>query len=576
LTARLLEHGALSESLIYVNTPTPNPGNQAAIRLLLIEDNPDDAFLLRELLRGAPVPFEIEETPWLAAGLERLNRGGIDVVMSDLSLPDGNGIDTFRKLAAHPARVPIIVLSGLHDEAMALRTVEEGAQDYLVKGNLERDLVVRSVRYAMKRAAADRALEDERNLLRRVIDSLPDSIYVKDAEGRYLLGNLAHTHQLGLASPGQAVGQTSASFFPEDVARGFKADDAQVMKTGQPIVNRHESVGEGHGALQWLSTTKVPLRDAQGAIIGIIGIGRDITARKNAEEKLARYTEELREKNAEMEDDLDMAREVQQAFLPQQFPSFPQKSAPEESALRFVSKYLPTEALGGDFFHVSAISDTQAAVFICDVMGHGVRAALVTAIQRTLVEELQPTAHDPGEFLTQMNRALLSILRRTRSPMFASAFYLVADVVTGEMRYANAGHPRPLHLRRSAGKVSFLDGGNTRPGPALGVFDGTVYRTFKTPIVAQDLVLLFTDGLYEVESKRGELYDQTLLLRAVERRLYRPTEEIFEETIGEVREFSATRSFEDDVCLVGMEVVRTGTAAPGEQYSPEGRAASLT
>ncbi len=210
---------------------------------------------------------------------------------------------------------------------------------------------------------------------------------------------------------------------------------------------------------------------------------------------------------------------------------------------------------------MAAISETQAAVFICDVMGHGVRAALVTAIQRTLVEELQPVAHEPGEFLTQMNRALLSILRRTRSPMFASAFYLVADVATGVMRYANAGHPRPLHLRRGAGVATFLDGGTVRPGPALGVFDGAVYLTFETLIAAEDLVLLFTDGLYEVESAKGELYDQTLLLRSVERRLYRSVEKIFEETIDEVREFSATKTFEDDVCLVGMEVVKIGSEA---------------
>jgi len=562
LTEPPLEQTAYQESLIRVNTPTPFPASQQSIRLLLVEDNPDDAFLLRELLRDAPIPFVIEETSWLSAALDRLNQGGIDVVLSDLSLPDSHGIDTFRRLAAHPSRVPIIVLSGSHDEAMALKTVEEGAQDYLVKGSVDQPLMVRAVRYAIQRAASERALQDERNLLRRVIDSLPDSIYVKSADGRYLLGNLAHCHRLGLASPGDAVGRPSSDFFPEDVARGFQADDAQVMQTGQPIMNRHESVGDGLGPLKWLSTTKVPLRDAQGEIIGVIGIGRDITARKNAEDKLARYAQELREKNSEMEDDLNMAREVQQAFLPQQFPSFPEKAPPEESALRFVSKYLPTEALGGDFFHVLAISDTQAGVFICDVMGHGVRAALVTAIQRTLVEELQPIAHEPGEFLTQMNRALLSILRRTRSPMFASAFYLVADVANGVMRYANAGHPRPLHLRRSAGNVNFLDGGNVRPGPALGVFDGTVYRSFETPIEAEDAVLLFTDGLYEVEGKHGELYDQALLLRAVERRLYRSTEQIFEETIGEVREFSATRSFEDDVCLVGMEVRKNGKNLP--------------
>src|SRR5207249_9781604 len=123
---------------------------------------------------------------------------------------------------------------------------------------------------------------------------------------------------------------------------------------------------------------KVPLRDREGKIIGVIGIGRDITDRKSAEEQISRYNKELREKNAEMQDDLHMAREIQEAFIPQQYPSFPRQAPQEESALRFFSRYLPTTAVGGDFFHVLPISDSSAGIFICDVMGHGVRAALVT------------------------------------------------------------------------------------------------------------------------------------------------------------------------------------------------------
>lgn len=541
----------------------PPPPSAEPIRLLLIEDNPGDAFLLSELLGEAPVPFTIEIVERMDRALERLDAGGIDVAICDLTLPDSQGLETFHRIAAHASQVPVIVLSGMNDEALALRTVEEGAQEYLVKGLVDQPLLVRSIRYAMKRAAAERALHDERNLLRSVIDNLVDAVYVKDADGRYLLGNRAHTRQLGLSSPEAVVGKTTFDFFPENVASQFAADDGEVMLSGKAIVNRHETVGETRGPLRWLSTTKVPLRDAAGKVVGIVGIGRDITARKSAEEKLQRYTDALREKNAEMEDDLNMAREVQQAFMPQQFPSFPRKAAPEESALRFVSRYLPTTALGGDFFHVLPISDTKAAVFICDVMGHGVRAALVTAIQRTLVEELQEYAHDPGAFLTQMNRGLLSILRRTRSPLFASAFYLLVDLATGQMRYSNAGHPRPLHIRRAAHMVEWLAGGQQRPGPALGVFDNTVYRTHETEIAERDLILLFTDGLYEVESADGELYDQTLLLHAVERRMDLPPEQIVEETLGEVRAYSGTRAFEDDVCLVGMEVQRLGAPEAG-------------
>ncbi len=531
----------------------------APIRVLIVEDDEDDDLLIREMLAEAPVGFEIERVARLEAALERMGGDRIDVVLADLTLPDSHGIATFRRLYRHPSRAPILVLSGIDDEALALRTVEEGAQDYLVKGEFDSALLVRSIRYAIKRAAAETALQDERNLLRSVIDNVPDSIFVKDAEGRYLLGNTAHAQQLGIESPEEIVGHTSFDYFAPEVARGFAADDERVLTTGTAIVNRHEFVGEGRGSLKWLSTTKVPLRDAQGHIIGIVGVGRDITARKLAEEKLASYAEELRGKNAEIEDDLQLAREVQQAFLPQQFPTFPPTASPEASAVRFVSRYLPTMTLGGDFFHVLRLSDTRVGIFICDAMGHGVQAALVTAIQRTLVEELHALADRPGVFLTQMNASLLSILRRTKSPLFASAFYLVADLAAGALSYANAGHPRALHLHRDTGRIEALAHG--KPGPVLGVFEDSVYTTYEAALAPHDLVILFTDGLYEVENSQGELFDFELLREVLQARVQLPAEELFDEMLVEVRRFSATGGFDDDVCLVGMEVRRLLDAA---------------
>lgn len=249
-----------------------------------------------------------------------------------------------------------------------------------------------------------------------------------------------------------------------------------------------------------------------------------------------------------------MASEIQQAFLPQQFPTFPRDVTPAQSALQFHSRYLPTGAVGGDFFHILPLSDTKAGVFICDVMGHGVRAALVTAIQRALVEELTPVADNPGEFLSRINHALLSILRRTRTPMFASAFYLYMDVATGEIRFANAGHPKPLHVRRAAGTAELLSELNRRSGAALGVFDEVRYETHTTRLNPGDAVLLFTDGLYEVEGPNGEYFDQDKLLAAVRRRVHLPTEELFEDLLKEVQDYCICHRFVDDVCLVGVDI----------------------
>jgi len=529
---------------------------EAPVRILLVEDNLGDARLFQELLADASAPFSIEHVRKLGDAIQRLSAGGVDVIMSDLSLPDSQGIETFELLHKAALQTPIIVLSGLDDETLAVETVKRGAQDYLVKGRADTHLLVRSIRYALKRMAGERELAEERNLLRSVINNLLDSIYVKDVRGVYRLDNLAHMRSIGAQHPEEVVGKTVFDFFPYDAAVRFQADDQNVVRTGKAIVNRQEPFSRPDGQKHWLSTTKVPLRNNEGQIIGIVGIGRDITERRLAEEQLAMYNEELREKNTQLEDDLDMASEVQQAFLPQQFPSFPQDAAPGESAVSFFARYLPTGAVGGDFFHVLPLSSTEAGVFICDVMGHGVRAALVTAIQRALVEELAGLGRQPGEFLTHINQALLSILRRTRTPMFASAFYLYLNAETGEIRYSNAGHPKPLHLRRSEKRVEVFAANGTRPGAALGVFEQATYKTFVSEAKPGDLVLMFTDGIFEVEGAAGDYFDQPRLIAAVERRLNATSEELIEGLLAETREYSVKHQFGDDVCLVGVELER--------------------
>ncbi len=524
------------------------------IHVLLVEDNPGDARLLRENLSGAQIRFEVECVNRLHAAIERLRAGGIDVVLSDLSLPDSQGIETFRKLHESSPQTPILVLSGLDDEALAVQTVELGAQDYLVKGHVDRHLLVRAIRYAIERSHAEQALGWERNLLRELLDNIPDRVYFKDCDSRFVRVNPAMVklfEHKGVKSAGDIIGKTDADFFSSEEAQKTREDERRVMSTGEPIIGQVEKKTLPDGHPGWTYTTKLPLRDRNGKIIGTTGISRDITAMKQLEETLAHSNEELRQKNTEMEDDLQMASEIQEAFLPQQLPTFPLKA--EKSALRFYSKYLPSGTVGGDFFHVLPLSETLAGVFICDVMGHGVRAALVTAILRALVEELSYLGTNPGEFLSQVNRALLSILRRTRTPLFASAFYLSIDVNTGKLLYANAGHPKPLVLRRGSGVVEPLSGSELRPGPALGVFDHSEYATSKIKLAAHDLLVLFTDGLFEVEGSGGQLFDEEKLLAIVGARLNLPAEKLFDETLAEVLQFSQSQKFEDDVCLVGIE-----------------------
>jgi phosphoserine phosphatase RsbU/P len=402
---------------------SPNPDR---VRVLLIEDNPGDAKLIEIMLAEETSPlFELEWVDHLRGGLAKLDQGGFGLVLADLSLPDSQGLETFLQLHGRAPNLPIIVLSGLRDTTVAVQAVHEGAQDFLIKGQVNGPLLARAMRYAMER--------------------------------------------------------------------------------------------------------------------------------KRMSEQLGRYAEDLRSKNAQLEADFNMAREIQQIFLPNQYPTIPRGPDPQNSTLTFAHRYLSAAAVGGDFFDIFTVGENSAGVFICDVMGHGMRAALVTAIMRGLVEELLPIASDAGRFLSEINRSLHTILRRTRAPLMATAFYLIADPVPGEWRFSSAGHPSPLRLRRNENKIEWLKALDRRHGPALGLFERPTYPTCRCPMSSGDLVLLFSDGIYEVNDASGEEFGQERLLRSARRHLALPKERLLEELISDARAFAGCDAFDDDVCLVAVE-----------------------
>ena len=273
------------------------------------------------------------------------------------------------------------------------------------------------------------------------------------------------------------------------------------------------------------------------------------------EQRVAERTRELREKNYEIEEDLKMARELQMALLPRQFPSIPRGVSLAESAIKFSSFYYPTGSVSGDFFTVNYRSDTAVDVLIADVMGHGVRAGLITAMMCALVEKFGAASPDPAAMLTKMNHSLVEILKHTGITLFATAFYLIVDVTRSRLLYANAGHPNPLLLHRGRDELEQMSS-NGNVGPALGLFDNAKYRSCECPMEVDDFIMLFTDGLFEVEAPDHELYSRERLSDAVRLRGKLQSAELFTQLFAELRQFSNRTDFPDDVCLLGVEVAR--------------------
>ncbi len=144
-----------------------------------------------------------------------------------------------------------------------------------------------------ERKRAEEALAAERNLLSTLIDNLPDNIFIKDSDGRIVMDNSAHRRLLGVTTQEETMGKTDFDFFPQELAASYYADEQESIRLGEALINREELTVNPDGEQRWLLTTKVPLRDHQGMITGIVGINRDITERKRAELEMARQAEEL-------------------------------------------------------------------------------------------------------------------------------------------------------------------------------------------------------------------------------------------------------------------------------------------
>jgi len=260
-------------------------------RVLIVEDNAMDSSLIATMLRHGDGGLEIIQAAHLAEAEALLPGAPVHVVISDLSLPDSSGLDTFTRLNRVAGNSPIIVISGTDDEELAFKAVREGAQDYLVKGRFDAHGLRRAINYAIERSRIEAALVESEAHYRHLLESITDYTYaVKLKDGEVL----ETTHSANCASvTGYAAEQYQAD--PRLWLRMVHREDQRAVVEQARRVSRGESpppvehrVYHKNGELRWVRNTVVPRRDERGEVIAYDGLIRDITARKTAEEQLVK------------------------------------------------------------------------------------------------------------------------------------------------------------------------------------------------------------------------------------------------------------------------------------------------
>ncbi len=526
-------------------------------KILAISADPGLGRLLSDLL-GAGVDVTLEPTS--EAALAMLATNIFHVILLEITQANAAALFQITSLTTMAPRLPVIAVGPQEDESYMAEAIFSGAQDYLSRPSLNAPALRHALQSSLARQQERLALLDEKENYYGIFDHLVEGLFRTTVTGHYLLANVALARIYGYESPLElmaSIKDIAGSLYVDSLRR---EEFIRLMQQNDVLSGFESKIYRKDGSIIWIAENCRAVRDAQGKLLYYEGTVEDISERKHAEEQIRRATaelsrsrEELRNKNALMQENLRTAREIQLTMLPQQYPSFPPQIPIEQSAFQFVHRYEPAESVSGDFFSISAISDTEVGVFICDVTGHGVRAALVTAMIRALSEELKPVARDPGNFMRKLNYDLCSILKNTGSPMLTTAFYAVVDCRTGKMRFANAGHPKPLVIHRAIHRIEPLANNSGRSQPALGLFDDPPYQTSEATIAPGDFLMLFTDGLYEVQGENEELYSQERLMLDIQTLLPHPPNELFDALLQVIRDFAVNGEFDDDVCLVGMD-----------------------
>jgi two-component system, sensor histidine kinase and response regulator len=259
--------------------------NDPSVKILLIESDSEEARLISDLLaRAKRIRFAVERADSLSNGLAHLKGGGIDTILIDVNGSDYEASAAVSRIREIAPDVAVVFLCDLAKEAVAAGAVTNGAQDYLIKDDLEPGILEHAVRYAVGRKRADDEVRHSEARYRSLVESLPLNVFRKDLDGRLVYANQNYQHEIGLTWD-QLSGKTDYDLFPPHLAEKYRRDDAAVLAS-RKVFEDVEEHRHPNGDTIYVQVLKSPVYDAHGNVVGIQGMFWDVSARRRAEEAL--------------------------------------------------------------------------------------------------------------------------------------------------------------------------------------------------------------------------------------------------------------------------------------------------
>jgi sigma-B regulation protein RsbU (phosphoserine phosphatase) len=255
-------------------------------------------------------------------------------------------------------------------------------------------------------------------------------------------------------------------------------------------------------------------------------------------QELEALNEEIRTRNIEIEKELDIAANLQRCLFP--------AALPDLDRFELALKFRPVEKVSGDFFDFIPYGENLFAFVFADVSGHGVPAALYSAMVKTAISSVKTSSPVPSEFMGEVNRFLIGS-QKQMSYNYVTIFYGLFDLAADTLTYCNAGIPSPA-VMRADGNYVFLDPNS----PFVGIFENSVYRNERMNIGPGDRLVFYTDGVFELTGANDRIMGQGVFLELLKKYVDKDVHELIDTIFERVMEFSGSQRPGDDITLIGM------------------------
>ncbi len=508
--------------------------------LLIVEKNSSRREEIAEIIKNSVE--KVYSADNINSGLELFNKFKPDIVIIDITILNTEGQNFAEKIKLSDWKAKILALTSRKDKSYFTKSIDLGIDSYLLKPIKSDKLIKEIGKYCELKFLENKIKENDEQIRRlsRFIDQNPSALLITDLKGRIEYVNSKFTRLTGyklLEAIGSSPGILNSGETPVETYNDMWNTINKGKEWHGEFLNRKKN-----GDAYWELCSISPIKDNNGEITNFIAVKEDTTEKKKSDEALLLSETMLRWRNDLIELDLKNAQLIQKALLPKEIPNL--------KNLEIDYRYLPLESVGGDYFSFTTLREGGMGVFLGDVTGHGVSAALFLALVKAFTDRAcRDFGRNPKEYFRTLNLDLLNNMTTN----FLTAIYGYFNFSKNPgvtFTLSVGGHPQPIVYRAESKTIEIVDA----RGTILGIMEKIQYSEKTIILNKGDRMFLYTDGLQETMNSGRDIFGIESLSQLILESNRETLSATLDSILQGIENYRGDAPATDDIVLIGFEV----------------------